>query len=92
MGVIERCWIWTTRHEATGDVQRGVMFHEPQASRAYLDVEEYVRADQLRGAVEDLRTFAQAVLDLPCAFGREGDPLAAQQRRAADLINAYREQ
>jgi hypothetical protein len=47
---------------------------------------------QLRGAVEDLLTFAQAVLDLPCAFGRDGDPLAAQQRRAADLIDAYRGQ
>jgi hypothetical protein len=53
---------------------------------------EVVPASQLRGAVEDLRTFAQAVLDLPCAFGAEGDPLAAQQRRAADLINTYREQ
>jgi hypothetical protein len=49
-------------------------------------------AQRHAGAVSDLLTFAQAVLDLPCAFGSEGDPLAAQQRRAADLINAYREQ
>jgi hypothetical protein len=51
---------------------------------------EVVRDDVYRVAVDDLCAFAQAVLDLPCAFGREGDPLATQQRRAADLINTYR--
>jgi hypothetical protein len=52
----ERCWIWTRsyRDPATGrvQVQRGVMFHEPEASRAMLDeVVEYVPVTP-RGAVD----------------------------------------
>lgn len=55
MANIERCWIWTTRDRRDGQVQRGVVFHEPEASRAYVDVEEYVRADLHAGAVDLLR-------------------------------------
>jgi hypothetical protein len=92
MDVLRR---WTIHHTS------GTQTHTLQVLNALVDGPpipvldgpvEVVPASELRGAVEDLRTFAQAVLDLPCAFGREGDPLAAQQRRAADLINAYRGQ
>jgi hypothetical protein len=46
-------------------------------------------AEQLEGAVEELLTFAHTVLDTPCPYGREGDPWAAVQRRASELITKY---
>ena len=56
---IERCWVWTRRNPTTGEVQRGVMFHDPEASRDYVSVEEYVPASQLRGAVDLARRLAE---------------------------------
>jgi hypothetical protein len=55
MGDIERCWIWERTDPCDGQVQRGVMFHEPQASRNYFEIEEFVPAEQFRGAVETER-------------------------------------
>jgi hypothetical protein len=58
---IERCWIWTTRDAASGQVSRGVMFHEPEASRAWLSVDEFVRAEQLRGAAGERDRYKPAL-------------------------------
>jgi hypothetical protein len=52
MSICERVWIWEHRDPRTGEVQRGVMFHEPEASRAMLDrVEEFVPVRLDRAAI-----------------------------------------
>jgi hypothetical protein len=47
-----------------------------------------VPAADYRGAVDAL----QAIVDLPCPLGREGDPLGAAQKIASAAITALRGQ